>query len=385
MGKSIDILSFAKIRGSWAKVGNDTDPYRLEQYFNIRYLDGVLTSSPDNYKVNPNLKPESIVSSELGLDLRFLKNRLGLDFTLYKKNAFDQIIYVSVPPATGFLYEITNAGNVENKGFELALTGKPINSKKLNWDIVLNFSKNVNSIIELTEDTKLQVLSDGSVSFLKIVAEEGGKYGDILGYTYQRNDAGQILVDKSGIPLKSENMTKLGNYQPDWMAGLFNNFNFGSFNLGFLIDMRYGGQVYMGSMRAGASAGTLAMTLDGREDGFVVENSVVKETNSANTIKVKSQDYWNGISGITEAWIYDATNICFRELSIGYSIPSSLTKKVKLSGAKLSLVGRNLLMLYSKTKGFNPEATYTTGNAQGIEYGTMPMLRSLGVNLNLSF
>jgi hypothetical protein len=141
----------------------------------------------------------------------------------------------------------------------------------------------------------------------------------------------------------------------------------------------------MGSMRAGATSGTLAMTLDGRESGFVVPNSITKSSGQSNTKVVTAQNYWNGISGITEEWMYDATNVCFRELSLGYTLPFEITKKAKVQAIKLSLVGRNLFMISSKTKGFNPEATYSTGNAQGIEYGTMPQMRSIGFNLNLNF
>ncbi len=386
-GIKLGPVSFAKIRASWASVGNDMNAYMLQDYYNIQYVAGVLTANPDNYKTNPNMKPENIKSTELGLDLRMFQNRLGIDFTWYKKNAFDQILKVAVPPATGYQYEFMNAGNVENKGVELALNASIVQKKNLNWDMVLNFSKNNNKIIKLTDDTKVQMLSDASVSFLKVVAAEGGNYGDMLGYTYQRDASGKILVDDNGVPLKSEEMTKLGNYQPSWMLGFSNNFKIYGVDVAFLIDMRYGGKVFMGSMKAGASAGTLAMTLTGRDTlgTWSVPNSIVKSTGEANTINVSSQDYWAGVSSITEAWMYDATNVCFRELSVGYTLPASFSHKAKLSSIKLSLVGRNLFMIYSKTKGFNPEATYSTGNAQGIEYGTMPQLRSLGFNLNLTF
>lgn len=384
-GINMGPVSFAKVRASWAEVGNDTGPYMLRDYYNILFVNGVLTASPDNYKTNPDLKPESIKSTELGFDVRLFNNRLGFDFTWYKKNAFDQIIKIAVPPATGYQYNLINAGNVENKGVELSLNANVIQQKDFNWNLVLNYSKNTNKIIELTDNTNIQLLSDGSVSFLKVVAEVGGLYGDILGYTYQRNASGQILVDDNGIPLKSDEMSKLGNYQPKWMMGLTNNFSYKSFDLGFLIDMRYGGKTFMGSIKSGTSSGTLAMTLEGREGGMVVPNSIVKSTGAANTKNVTPQAYWTGIAGITEAWMYDATNVCFRELSLGYTIPSELTQKVKINAAKISLVGRNLFMISSKTKGFNPEATYSTGNAQGIEYGTMPQLRSIGFNLNLNF
>ena len=149
--------------------------------------------------------------------------------------------------------------------------------------------------------------------------------------------------------------------------------------------MKYGGDIYMGSIKTGATSGTLAMTLDGREGGMIVPNSIVESTGAANTIKATPQAYWSGIAAITEAWMYDATNISFRELSLGYSLPSAIAQKMKLNNIKVSLVGRNLFMIMSHTKGFNPEATYSTGNAQGIEYGTMPQLRSIGFNLNLNF
>jgi outer membrane receptor protein involved in Fe transport len=378
-------MSFAKIRASWAKVGNDAEPFRLYDYYTIKVVNGVLTANRDEYKANPKLKPESVKSTEFGLDLRFFDNKVTVDFTWYKKNAFDQILKIAVPPATGYKYEYQNAGNVENKGIELAISGTPVTTKDFNWDLGLNFSKNTNTIIELTETTKVQLLSDASVSFLKVVAEEGGKYGDIWGYTYQRDEAGKILVDDNGIPLKSEDMSYLGNYQPDWMLGFNNNLSYKGFNLAFLIDSRIGGDVFMGSMRTGAANGNLAMTLDGRgETGIVVPNSIVASTGEVNTKAVSSQDYWGGISSITEEWMYKATNVCFRELSLGYSIPADVLKHTFIKGAKVSLVGRNLFMIYSTTKGFNPEATYSTGNAQGIEYGTMPQMRSLGFNVNLS-
>lgn len=384
-GIKIGPVSFAKVRASWAKVGNDTDPYSIEDYYNILYVQGVLTASRNSTKANYDLKPEKIASTEIGFDVRMFNNRLGFDFTWYKKNAFNQILDIPVPPATGYQYQSVNAGNVENKGVELSVNANIIQQKDFTWDLVLNYSKNTNKIIALTDQTKIFVLSDPSVSFLKVVAQEGGLYGDILGYTYQRNASGQILVDDNGIPLKSDDMTKLGNYQPKWMMGLSNNFTYKGFNLGFLIDMRYGGDIFMGSIKSGATAGTLAMTLDGREGGMVVPNSVVKSTGAANTKNVTPQAYWGGISGITEAWMYDATNVCFRELSLGYTIPSAIVQKLKINSVKVSLVGRNLFMISSKTKGFNPEATYSTGNAQGIEYGTMPQLRSIGFNLNLNF
>lgn len=377
-------VNFAKFRASWAEVGNDTQAYQLLNYYNAQFVGGVMTLTPNNYKANPNLKPESIRSWEIGADVKMFQSRLGLDVSYYKKNAYDQILKIQKPASFGYQFDLVNAGNVQNSGVEVMLTGIPVRTRNFEWTSILNFSKNNNKIVELLSDTKRQVISDPSVSsFITVVAEVGGSYGDMYGTAYKRNSNGQILVDDNGIPLPGDNM-KLGNYQPKWMGGFQNNFKIYGVDLGFMIDMRYGGKVFMGSIRSGATSGTLDMTLDGR-DGFVVPNSVVASTGNANTIKVSAQNYWSGISPITEAWIYDATNVRLRELSLGYSIPQQFVKKLGINGLKVSAVARNVFMIYSKTKGFDPEAAYSTGNAQGIEFGSMPTLRSIGFNVNVSF
>lgn len=333
---------------------------------------------------NPELKNETINSWELGLELKALDNRIGVDLAYYKKNSKDQILKIDVPSATGFKKKMINAGNIENKGVEIALTATPvITPSGFVWDTQLNWSKNNNKVVSLTDDTKEQILSDASVTFMKIVAHEGGSYGDIYGYGYLRDDAGNMVIGKDGVPIKTNDMILLGNNQPDWMMGWTNTFSFKNFTFSFMIDMRKGGDVYMGSIVAGTRNGTLDMTLPGREGGIVVPG--VLEDKSVNTVDINAQKYWSGISGITEAYMYDATNIRLRELSLGYTFPKSLLSKTPFTNLKLSFVARNLWMIHSNTKGFDPEAAYTSGNAQGIEYGSMPTMRSLGLNLNVAF
>lgn len=381
---STGVVNFAKVRVSWAEVGNDTDPYNLTNYYDIRYDNNILNVSTRNYKVEPNLRPEKIRSWEVGAEVRMLKNRLGIDFAYYQKNAYNQILKIMVPPATGYQYKIVNAGDVENSGVELAINATPVRQSNFEWNTTFTFSKNKNKIKSLIDGTPRQVLSDGSVTFMSVVAEVGGSYGDIYGTSYKRNDKGQIMVDDSGIPLPGDNV-KLGNYQPSWMGGWQNTFKIHRFDLGLMVDMRYGGKVYMGSIKQGAINGNLSMTLEGRDGTFVVPNSVVASTGAANTHQITAQNYWNGISSITEPWLYDATNVRLRELSLGYSIPRSFTTKIGLKGVKVSAIARNVFMIYSKTKGFDPESAYTTGNAQGIEWGSMPTLRSIGFNVNVTF
>lgn len=385
MGSSLGPISFGKVRASWAQVGNDADAYMLRDYYNIGYdiKGGIFNASNADWMANPNLKNETINSWELGLELKALNNRIGVDVAYYKKNSKDQILKIDVPAATGFKKKMINAGNIENKGVEIALNATPLATESgFQWDTQLNWSKNINKVVSLTTDTKEQILSDGSVTFLKIVAHEGGSYGDIYGYAYKRDEAGNKIIGATGVPLKTDDMVLLGNNQPDWMMGWSNTFMYKNFVLNFMLDMRYGGDVYMGSIRTGSSSGSLAMTLDGRE-GMVVPGVMADGT--PNTTSVRAESYWSGIGDITEAYMYDATNIRLRELSLGYNFPRTMLAKTPLTGIKLSFVARNLFMIQSKTKGFDPEAAYTSGNAQGIEWGSMPTMRSIGFNINLAF
>ena len=329
-----------------------------------------------------DLKNETVNSYEVGLELRALNSRIGLDLAYYNKDAKNQILKMNTPSSTGYAYKYVNAGNVRNSGVEIMLTGTPVKTKDFSWDVAFNFSKNKNKIMELADGIEQQVLSDPSyASMVDIVAKEGGSYGDIYGKPYKRSDKGEILLTKDGLPEASGDKVKLGNNNPDWMGGLTNTFRYKDFDLSFQIDMRYGGEVYMGSIQAGSLAGTLANTLDGRA-GMVAPGV---DANGNPGVETTAQKYWTALGDIAEAWVYDATNVRLRELSVGYKLPRKLLHKTPLQGVKISFVGRNLWMIHSKTKGFDPEAGFSTGNAQGFEYGSMPTLRSLGFNVNVTF
>ncbi len=388
MGKTMGPLTFGKLRASWAQVGNDTEPYMLSNYYTLNYdiRGGIFNATNKNWIANPNLKNETIESWELGLELRGFDNRVGLDISYYKKNAKNQILRISVPAATGYSYRMINAGNIENRGWEIALNATPVRTASgFTWETLVNWAKNNNEIIELTEGTDRQILSDGTgVNFLDIVAEVGGSYGDMYGSGFLRDDAGNIVVNEKGIPLATPDRVKLGNNQPKWMLGWSNNFNYKNISLGFLVDMHYGGDIYMGSIQTGSRYGNLKQTLDYREGGMVVAG--VTQTGAVNTASITAQEYWDGIKDIPEAFIYDATNIRLREVSLGYTLPRTWFTKTPISSIKASFVARNLFMIYHKTKGFDPEAGFSNSNSvQGIEFGSMPTMRSLGFNINVAF
>ncbi len=389
MGIETEPLTFGKLRVSWAQVGNDTDPYMLRDYYDVSYdiKGGIFNANKRNWIANPNLKNETIESWELGLELRGFDNRIGLDVSYYKKNAKNQILKISVPAATGYEYEMINAGNIQNQGWEIALNATPIRTAGgFTWETMLNWSRNRNKVIELTEGTDRQILSDGTgLNFMQIVAEVGGSYGDMYGYGYQRDDAGNIIVSETGTPLRTDEYIKLGNNQPEWMLGWSNDFRYKNFTLGFLIDVNYGGDIFMGSIRDGLASGNLKMTLEGR-DGMVVPG--VTQEGVANTTQITAQTYYGsgGINPITEAFIYDATNVRLRELSFGYSLPRTLLARTPFTAIKASFVARNLFMIHHKTKGFDPEAGFSNSSSvQGVEFASMPTMRSLGFNINVSF
>ncbi|POY37057.1 SusC/RagA family TonB-linked outer membrane protein [Solitalea longa] len=391
-GKNLGPISYGKLRASWAQVGNDAAAYQLMNYMNITVKNvtdqngniiQIINSNASNTKALYDLKNELVESYEFGLELKALHNRIGLDLGYYNKDSKNQILKVQSSGSDGYEFHYKNAGLVNNKGIEVVLSANPVKTEKLDWNVALNFAKNTNKIVKLTEDTKVQLLNDNSTNgFLQITAKEGGAYGDLYGRKYVRDDKNNIVVDDKGLPTFGTEFEKLGNFNPKWMAGLNNNFTYGNFDLGFQVDMRYGGEVYMGSINNGMTAGTLKETLEGR-DKMLVKG--VTAGGTPNTVETKAELYWGRLGNGTEPWIYDATNVRLREVSLGYSLPKGLMSKSPFSSAKLSLVARNAFMIYSKTKGFDPEAGYSNSNAQGIEFGSMPTLRSVGFNLNVIF
>ncbi len=378
-------VSFGKLRASWAQVGNDTDPYRLINTYGLNYniIDGTMGVTRDNWRANPNLKNETIQSVETGLELLF-GNRIGLDIAWYRTNAFDQILRVPIPPATGYSYDLINAGNIQNQGVEVILNTTPVKTGNLNWESSINWSMNRNKVIELREGLTRQDLSLGALP-VSIVAEVGGSYGDIYGTAYLRDENGKKVIDANGIPVAAPARKKLGNAMPKGMFGWSNNLNYKNLSLSFLIDMTYGGSIYMGSINMGTANGTLALTENNREGGLIVEG-VTQGDGTGNAVAITAEQYWKGISGIQEAFVYDATNIRFRELTLGYTLPQSLLSGTPFKSVKAGVVARNLFMIYSTTEGFDPEAGYSSASsAQGAEYASMPTMRSIGFNVKVGF
>ena len=382
-------LNFGKLRASYAEVGNDTNPYTLLSTYRITTIsEGIKGAEPSSQFPLYDLKPEKIKSYALGFDLRFFMNRLGIDFTWYKKEATNQILSLPVSSTTGKMSRRINAGSIENKGVELVITGKPIVTKDFSWDVMMNFTKNRNKIKELhPELDKFQLMS---TDFAKIYAVEQGVYGDIYGKRFKRDDQDQVLVDDEGLPIVDDEFVQIGNSTPKWQGSLMNTFNYKNFSFSFMLDMQYGGDIYVNSLSRGALYGTTKQTLAGRDDFYAGKGGIVVDGVTANgeknTKAVNPQAYWNRAYRASDHFLYDATNLRLREIILGYTLPKKHLDKTPFTNLKLSFVGRNLWLIKNNVKGgFDPESSFSTGNAQGIEYASLPSMRSFGFNLNLAF
>ena len=401
-------LSFAKVRASAAQVGNDLEPYQLYSAYRIEKdpLGGTMANI-DNVLYNDKVRSELIKSYELGLEMRFFDSRFGVDFAWYRTNATNQLIRLGMDPASGYDAKMINAGNIQNEGIEFMVTADIIRSEGLKWNAQLNLSHNENRIIKLYDgggiESPVTEYNLGTYDNLKILAREGGKYGEIWGSSYKRVEDktsdlyGKIITDENGLPIAGDEK-KLGDQQPDLLAGLTNSFSFAGFDLSFLIDARFGGKMFSGTNHALQAGGAAAVTVvNGARDKFVVDGAVESEVAgktvyTKNTIEVTPQDYWGAIVGrsgnlgINEANIYDATSVRLRNIALSYTLPKSLLKNTPITKAKLGISCNNVWMIKSYMNGIDPESVFATGsNATGYEFASSPTTRSFLFNITLGF
>ena len=392
-------VSFAKFRGSYTRVGNDAAPYLLTQTYSFSQggVGGFINR--DGTQAIGDLKPELTTSLEFGFDGRFFDNRMGLDVTFYKTNSVNQLLSLPLAPASGFSNQYINAGDIENSGVELTLTGSPIKKDDFSWDITLNYARNVNTIISLHPDIKQTFLSSGYGRTAGVLVKEGGAYGDLYADGWAQAPDGQFIMDASGKPVLTATQEFLGNFNPKFSLGLNNAFSFGKMSVNVLIDARIGGVMTSGSDANLAFDGNAAYTTAYREGGWVIPGVVKNgESYTPNTTPINAETFWTTVSNGRYSWgqlfTYDATNVRIREAAVGYdfTVNNSFVKK-----AKLSIVARNLFFLAkgnaimdvpgvpTRKMWFDPDVNLGAGNYQGVEYGTLPSARSIGLNLNLSF
>ena len=402
MDKSLpDWISFGKLRASYASVGNDLDAYQLDNVYGIgKDPNGNVTAFRGKVLFDENVKSELIKSTEFGAEMRFFKSRFGVDFTFYKSNATNQLINLPMDPLSGYNARKINAGDIQNKGFEIVVDAKILNNpESLMWSVMANYSTNETKILELAEGVNKYGL--GGFDNVSVVAEVGKKYGEIYGTRFLRvtdkasPSFGKLIIDANGLPqVDNSGSVSLGNQQAKGMLGITNTFAYKNLSLAFLIDARIGGEMFSGSLAAMQARGNSSKTVvDGLRADILADGVVVSGTGYAPNAKgVDPQLYWERVAagsgnlGITEANIYDASNIRLRNVQLNYDFPTKYLSKTFIQKAKIGFSCNNVWMIKSHMNGLDPESVFATGtNAVGFENGGAPTTRTFLVNFALSF
>ena len=413
--KNKQLINYGKVRASWAQVGSDTDPYQLAlNYSTAKYSYGGFVIGMINNTTTPNkdLKPTRTNSFELGLEMKFFNGRLGLDFTYYNQLSKDQIIGLASSSTSGYNYRLVNAGEIENKGIELALNGRVLQIKDFAWDAGLNFSKNQNKVKSLVEGMDYFELEKATWCGVSVGAEVGKNYGSIIGKDYKRTEDGQVIINpESGLPISDDKTHTLGNATWDWTGGFYSTFTYKNFRLSAGFDVKVGADLFSMSMRSAYATGKASETLEGREEWYASEearkaaNMTLDEwretgmckglivdgvidngdgTYRKNDIAVNPESYWKSASENCPAmFIYDNSYVKCREITFGYTFPEKwLGKAVK--ALSVSFVARNPFIVWKNIPNIDPDSGYNTSGL-GLEYGSLPSRRSYGLNVNLKF
>jgi len=375
-----EFVSFAKVRANITNVGNGSS---ILYATNPTY--GITNGTTNAIGAAPfaTLKPENTRSYEIGLDSRFLNDNLTLTVNLYKSFSTNQIYQISVSPSTGYSSYYFNGGNLMNKGIEATLgyTGK---FGALTWRPSVNFSLNRNKVLDVLEymdpytgaNTSLPYVNLSSDVF-NLRVQKGGSYGDMYANAAQKDANGNYITDANGLPVKSSDFTRIGNYNPNFLAGFQNEFNYKNFRLSFLVDGRFGGQVVSITQAVLDQYGVSAATGKARDNGGVVVNGK----------KVDPQLYYTTVGGrnaIASEYVYSATNIRLREVLFGYTLPGYLLNN-KIKNIGLSVVGRNLWMIKNNAP-FDPDVALSTANGlQGLDVFNLPTIRSIGFKISAQF
>ncbi|TDN84320.1 TonB-linked SusC/RagA family outer membrane protein [Salegentibacter sp. 24] len=406
-----EVLTYGKLRVSYAEVGKDTDPYRIGQTYTspaIYPLGGEVGFTRFSQFGDLGLKPERTTSIEIGTDLRFFENRFGIDFTWYKSNSKDQIIPVPVSESSGFSTFITNAGEIENQGVEFIIRGNPVRTEDFTWNITLNAAYNQNEVVSIREGIEqIQVGSQygyaGSTVTMQLI--EGEAYGNIFGSSYERFGADEsslflnedlpIVIGEDGFPVRNGEQLILGNSTPKWIGGLTNDFSYKNFDFSFLIDFRTGVEQYSQYDNFFSAFGIAEYTLNRNEtrvfDGVLADGSPnTQEVWLGQGVGPDGRDYGAGFyrntyRSVSENFVHDASFIKLRNISLAYNFGEKVLNSLSfLKTARVSVAANNII-LYTPWDGFDPESfsAGAGGNATGFTGLGYPGVQSLFFTLNL--
>lgn len=407
-------LDYGKFRLGWAQVGNDTSPYNVTATYEAN-IDGPFQGSPrystQEEKLNEGLKPEETTSYEVGMELSFFRNRLGLDATYFNNVTKDQIIPLDVSAATGFDSKYINAGEMENNGFEFTLKGTPVQTADFSWDININYSKVNNELTELYPGIDALDIQRAPFSGAYLRASVGDTYGMLWGYDFIFDNQGNKVVGSDGQYLRTDRLQPIGSVLPDYNMGIRNSFTYKNFDFGFLFDIQKGGKFYSLTHNWGTYSGMLGATAQINDKGVNIRESVANNggikidgvtgtvtfdadgnyavsNTSPNETYVSGSSWagrhYHGAGGPSAQNIFDADYIKLREVTLGYNFPKSLIGPFR--SLRVAVYAKNIWTGGLDKDGFDPEsAVGGSGNIQGIEGGFSPNTKSYGFNFQLGF
>lgn len=390
----VDWLNFWKLRANYAEVGGTADPYLTKAFFDpIGGFNGSIGIYNSQRTVpNPDLKSQRSKEFEIGTEVHFLKDRITLDVAYYKTKTLNQIINLPISSASGLSSASINAGQIDNKGYEVQLGLTPIKSKDFNWNINANWSKNENKVVSLLHNDKTDVSNLLLNSFqggVSLNAREGEAWGTLIGTDFVYDANGNKVVASTGRYARSSNQI-IGNTTPDWIGGVRNTFSYKDFSLSFLIDVRKGGDVFSTDMYYGLATGLYEETAVGniRETGVVLPG--VLANGQPNTKIARNPALYGATDGYiimpAKAFVYDGSYVKLREASVSYTLPKSVLHGTFVNEAKVSIVGRNLWIIHKNLPYADPEAMVGGGlNSYGWSIGSLPTTRDIGVNVTLKF
>lgn len=391
-------LDFGKIRMGFAEVGSDNsvDPYSDQLFYAvaanlINNSSGTPVPQATSGTVipNPDLIPSRTSETELGVELRLLKNRVNLDFSVYKKTTSDQIVSVQVSDASGFLTKRINSGKSENRGFEAMLNLVPFKTKNFSWNFIANTSYNKTKVLSILTNTIGERITTGTHVFNGEVRHVvGQEMGQIAGFGYATDAAkgNQRIFQANGLPLRTSAFVLFGSALPKWTGGFLNTFNYKGISLSFLIDYKLGGKMLSGTNFNAIRHGLHKNTLEGRTNGVVGQG--VNQSGGVNTTVSPVQTYWEHLrtQQIIESVIYNSGYLKLRQLSLGYDFTKYFPAKWPFKGVRLDLVANNVLILKKWIDNIDPETFgFGSDNNVGLESPGLPTTRSIGFNLNIKF
>ena len=392
ISKMVDLsaakIDFLKVRGGWSEVGSTgaLGAYAINSTFGLANTGFGNQGYSPNTQYNPNLKAETVTGVEFGLDARLFANRVRLSATYYDQLSEDLLVPIQVSSSTGFTNSWDNIADMSNKGIELQIGATIIDKGDFSFDVDLNWAKNES---EVTSLGGLDTYVLGQQWGVSLEARPGLPYGSIVGRDFSRTADGQVIYS-NGLPVIDSTQKVLGNIAPDWTGGANFSFKYKNFSLAALVDAKIGGDVHSMTYSWGRYAGTLEESLIGRETG-VVGNGVRADGNGGFvpndvTVSAKSFNQASYSNSVESSAIFDASYVKLRQVTFGYSLPSKFLDRLPFESMKVSVVGRNLALLYKNAPHIDPETGFSSSNGeQGQEFGQYPSARTIGFNVNLKF